>query len=254
MPGRVRIGELLLQAGLIDRFQLESAIGHQKRWGGRLGAALVKLGFVSEDALVRALSRQLGFPAANLETKRIAPEVLELIPLELAEKYGCIPLFVKREGGRSVLHLGLCDPGDLAAIDDLAFRTGMRIRPVLVAMTQLRDAIARSYHDRRVALAEESGEFPHTILEAGDTAPLLAGLPEGPPPLELEQEAPTPAPAPTPEPARASRPAAPARPREVKTRTILRALTQLLIDKGVVGREELMERVRAMGSDEKDGG
>jgi len=250
MPGRMRIGEILLQAGLIDRFQLESAVGHQKRWGGRLGAALVKLGFVSEDALVRALSRQLGFPAANLEGKRIAPEVLELIPAELAEKYGCIPLFVKREGGRSVLHLGLCDPGDLAAIDDLAFRTGMRIRPVLVAMTHLHDAISRAYHDRRVAPSEEPSEFPQTVLEAGDTAPLLADLPANVPTIELEQESPAPAP----EPAVAARPAPTARPREVKTRTILRVLTQLLIEKGVVGRDELMERVRALGSDEGAGG
>ena len=221
MPGRMRIGEILLQAGLIDRFQLESAVGHQKRWGGRLGAALVKLGFVSEDALVRALSRQLGFPAANLEGKRIAPEVLELIPAELAEKYGCIPLFVKREGGRSVLHLGLCDPGDLAAIDDLAFRTGMRIRPVLVAMTHLHDAISRAYHGPRVALSEEPSEFPQTVLEAGDTAPLLADLPANVPTIELEQESPAPAP----EAAVAARPAPAARPREVKTRTILRVLT-----------------------------
>ena len=252
MPGRIQIGELLLQAGLIDRFQLDSAVGHQKRWGGRLGAALVKLGFVSEDALVRALSRQLGFPAANLEAKRIAPEVLELIPAELAEKYGCIPLFVKREAGRSVLHLGLCDPGDLSAIDDLAFRTGMRIRPVLVSITQLHDAIRRSYRDRGVALSEEPSEFPQTLLEAGDTAPLLAGLPESAPPEALGQEPPEGAP--TPEPSAAARAAPAARPREVKTRTILQALTQLLIEKGVVGREELMERVRALGSDETPGG
>jgi hypothetical protein len=250
MPGRVRIGELLLQAGLIDRFQLDSAIGHQKRWGGRLGAALVKLGFVSEEALVRALSRQLGFPAANLEGKRIAPEVLELIPLELAEKYGCIPLFVKREGGRSVLHLGLCDPGDLAAIDDLSFRTGMRIQPVLVAMTQLHDALSRSYRDRRVTLSEDAGEFSHTVLEAGDTAPLLAGPREDPPPLELEQEAPAARPEPTPAP----QPAPSARPREVKTRAILQALTQLLIEKGVVSRDELLARVRAVGADDKPKG
>ncbi len=147
MGDRPLLGEVLVQAGLIDELQLARALGDQKRWGGRLGLALLRLGFVSENQLLETLSRQLGVPAVRLGSKRVPPTVLELLPAELAEKYRCLPLFVKREAGRELLHLGMEDPTDLAAIDDVSFRTGRRVRPVLVGPDELRRCLMRFYRD-----------------------------------------------------------------------------------------------------------
>jgi type IV pilus assembly protein PilB len=274
-----RIGEVLIQAGLIDEFQLEAALGQQQRWGGRIGRALVSCGFIEEATLVRVLAQVLRLPVADLRDKRPAPDVLELLPAELAEKYACIPLFTKREAGKTVLYLGLEDPADLGALDELAFRLGMPVRPVLVAPSDLRDAIARLYH-RAPRGAAGPGGFSETPLEPGDTAPVLTPLlgeadaiepsplsalppltapPEDPPARALLEPSPiVPEPAPAEEPLRpvaTPRPepkATGGKPRDVATRTILQALTQILIEKGVLSRDELVERVRAIAAT-KDG-
>jgi len=151
---RPRVGEILLQAGVIDSHQLRAALGEQARWGRPLGATLVKLGFVEENELVRALASQLGLPMAILDGKRIPADVLALVPKEVAEREMVIPLFVKQEGGRRVLHLGVEDPGNLAAFDDLAFRTGMDVKLVMVGPSELCEAIDRCYN--RAAEASRS--------------------------------------------------------------------------------------------------
>jgi type IV pilus assembly protein PilB len=361
---RRRLGELLVEIGIIDDFQLRSALSDQKRWGRPLGATLVKLGFVGEEELVRVLARHLDVPIVDLRGKRIAPEALSALPAEIAEKARCIPLFRKREGGAEVLYLGMEDPTDLAVVDDLSFRTGLKIRPVLVGPSLLADAIERHYHKLEWQDEEHAAAEFETPVEPGDTAPLVfqpelpdvrtpkvvgpemiesdplselrpvsgadgqfefatAGAAEPPPterslppapgkpatatphpvlrhlgPEFIVDASPTPPPpaaaaepvrapapalAPAPAPAKpaaakpgpppiarkaapAPKPAAPvaaapdpahegAKPREVPTRAILRALTQLLIAKGVITRGELMERIRALdngGADRDD--
>jgi len=264
-PKRLKIGELLLEAGLIDDFQLQTALGEQRRWGGRLGTALVKLGFVEEPMLMRFLARRLDLPLVQLGEKRPAPDVLELVPADLAEKYHCLPLFQKREAGRNVLHLAMEDPTDLQALDDLSFRVGMPMRPVLVAPSELRSALKRLYEPGRGGARH--GDFDEMPLEPGDTAPVLDSghleMPDAvsPAPHPTVSESSPPGVEPVPEPGPASDPALrpagelelelgaavavePEKPREVPTRTILRALTQILIDKGVLTREELLERLR----------
>jgi len=110
MPPKRRLGEILVEAGMIDDFQLRSALSDQKRWGRPLGVTLLKLGFLEEDEMVRVLSRQLDVPIVDLRSKRIAPEALSAISIQVAEKLRCIPLFKKIESGRDVLYLGMEDP------------------------------------------------------------------------------------------------------------------------------------------------
>ena len=131
MPNKHKLGEILVKSGVIDDFQLRSALGEQQRWGRRLGMTLIKMGFLEEPELVRALAAQLDLPVAHLAGKRIQPDVLDLVPVELAEKRMCLPLFIKDEAGIRRLYLGIEDPCDLEALDDLAFRTGMEIQPVI---------------------------------------------------------------------------------------------------------------------------
>jgi type IV pilus assembly protein PilB len=257
-----KIGEVLVQAGLIDEFQLEAGLAQQQRWGGRLGRALVQLGFLQESDFVRVLSKVLNVPVVRLAEKKPSPETLGLVPAELAEKYGCLPLFTKREGGANTLYLGIEDPSDLKTLDELSFRIGMKVKPVLVGPSELREAIARTYHHRASGEPEESGSIAETLFEPGDTAPVLEP-PVVPNPSAVRRPTPA-APAHEPElvlddPAPLSSGSARARaagesgesagggkPRDVPTRAILRALTQLLIEKGVIRREELMERLKSL--------
>ncbi len=246
MSERRKLGEILRNEGLIDEFQLEAALAEQARWGNRVGETLVRMGFLSEMDLVRTLSARFGVPGVNLRGKTIEPHVLDLVPGEIAEKYGCLPLFTKRQGGVEVLYLGMDDPSNLTAIDDVSFRTGLGVRPVMVGPLQLRDGIASSYRGEsppeREALEIERA-IPEAPLVQEDTAPVMpdgAGFfdddPTGEPLATEAPDAGAPAPAPAEE----------AKPRDVPTRQILRAVTHLLIEKGVLTRRELMERVRAI--------
>jgi type IV pilus assembly protein PilB len=259
---RERIGEMLVKAGLISAQDLAGALEDQKRWGTRLGVTLIRRGVIDEEDFVRFLAGNLGVPVADLAGKRIAPEVVDLLTLELAEKYHCVPLFTTQEAGKTVLHLGMDSPHDLAAVDDLTFRIGLKIRPVLVPPTQLADAIDRYYRRRDANPADLGFEGALEAPELDDTAPVVlspealgeARVASAAARLGLQtaaraaQETAVPA-APKP-PVREIDPREIGRDlrgdrNEVGTRTILRAVTQLLIDKGLFTRAELMEAVQA---------
>ncbi|MEM9174640.1 MAG: hypothetical protein AAGC67_05355 [Myxococcota bacterium] len=148
MQNRPRVGEILVSAGIIDEMQLESALGEQKQWGRRLGVTLIKMGMVEEGHLIRALAKQLDLPVASLAGKRIPEDVIALVPARVASEHGVIPLFTKDGGRNGQLYLGMEDPSNLAVLDDLSFRTGMEIHPVMVGPTELGEAIDRYYHTR----------------------------------------------------------------------------------------------------------
>jgi len=152
MAGRIRIGEILVNAGVIDQHQLNAALGEQRRWGRPIGQTLVKMGLVEERDLVRALASQLSLPVASLDGKRIGPDVLALVPAEVAEQRMVLPLFVKKSGRRTTLYLAMEDPGDLAVLDDLAFRTGFQVKPVMMSPSELCEGIDRYYRDAKDAL------------------------------------------------------------------------------------------------------
>jgi hypothetical protein len=145
MSEKPRVGEILVRAGVIDELQLSSALGEQSRWGRRLGVTLIKMGMVEEGHLVRALARQLDLPVASLAGKRIPDDVIALVPMRVASEHGVIPLFVKKEGETGQLFLGMEDPSNLAVLDDLSFRTGMEIHPVMVGPSELGEAMDRYY-------------------------------------------------------------------------------------------------------------
>ncbi len=148
MRDRPRVGEILVAAGIIDEMQLQAALGEQQRWGKRLGVTLIKMGMVEEGHLIRALAKQLDLPVATLAGKRIPPEIVALVPARIASEHGVMPLFTKGQGPNAQLYLGMEDPSNLAVLDDVSFRTGMEIRPVMIGPTELGEAIDRYYHGR----------------------------------------------------------------------------------------------------------
>ena len=87
-----RLGDLLVKEKIITPEQLEQAIKAQKEQNCRLGSALVKLGFLTDEDVTNFLSRQYGVPAINLSYFEIDPAVVKLIPFETAKRYQILPL------------------------------------------------------------------------------------------------------------------------------------------------------------------
>ena len=144
MNVRKRLGELLVEAGVIDEAQLQRALAHQRRAGGKLGQALVELGMASEPSIAAALSRKLGYDLVDVAQLRRTPELeaaLGLVSSDVAERQGVLP--VASDAGS--LTVVMSDPSNIALVDELAFRTGRRIRIALAGDRALAGAIHRLY-------------------------------------------------------------------------------------------------------------
>ncbi len=138
-----RLGELLIRENIISLQQLHKAQTAQQTEGGKLGFHLTKLGFVSEQELTKFLSRQYGVPAINLDDFQIPEDVIELIPKELANKHRLIP--VNRAG--AALIVAMSDPSNIFAIDDIKFKTGYNVEPVVAAEASILKAITYYYDE-----------------------------------------------------------------------------------------------------------
>ena len=229
MAERPKLGELLVMAGAIDQTQLGQALAEQRRFGHPLGATLVRMGFLDEEALVRTLARQLKLPIAWLRGKWVEQEVLDLVPAELALKHRCLPLTVNDAGRGKVLHLAMQDPGDLETLDAIRFHVGHNVRPVLAAPSELEEALQRHYESgksegRAAARRPEVQEVPELLMFE---LKAQAATPEA----ELDFEFGT----------------GPSDASLMSSQAVLSALTQLLtvlMQKGIISREEVAERFR----------
>ncbi|MBI5641554.1 MAG: type IV-A pilus assembly ATPase PilB [Nitrospirae bacterium] len=137
----VKLGQLLIASSIISEEQLKQALNTQKKEGGRLGTNLVKLGFITEEKLVAFLSKQYGVPAINLSDYKIDPGVLKLIPADMAKKYLIMP--VARVG--ATLTIGMTDPSNVFAIDDVKFMTGYNVEVVVASESAIISAISNYY-------------------------------------------------------------------------------------------------------------
>ncbi|MGA2078589.1 MAG: ATPase, T2SS/T4P/T4SS family, partial [Terriglobia bacterium] len=136
-----KLGDILLKENLISPEQLKQALEYQKANGGRLGGALVKLGFLSDDEVTVVLSHQYGVPSINLNHFEVDPGVTKLIPMETALKFQVLPL--SRVG--TSLTLAMVDPTNVFAMDDIKFMTGFNIEPVVASETAIAEAIKKNY-------------------------------------------------------------------------------------------------------------
>jgi len=137
-----RLGDLLVKEKVITNEQLDQAVKLQKETGSRLGAALVKLGFISDEDVTNFLSRQYGVPAINLSFFEIDPAVVKLIPRETAKRYQILPL--SRVGAS--LTIAMVDPTNVFAMDDIKFMTGFNIEPVVASESAIMEGIEKAYN------------------------------------------------------------------------------------------------------------
>jgi len=176
MGEKKKLGEMLLEKGLIDKMQLESSIGRQKQWGGRLGSNLVKLGYISEVTLLKFLSGQLKFPCADLSKVVFSQHVHSLVSKDVARQHHIIPLDEKEVGGKKVLFVAMSEPTNIVAIDEIAFLTGLTVKPVIAADSQIESAIQKYYENkgwiRIEPLKEKVADTDHGELEVIHEVPL----------------------------------------------------------------------------------
>jgi len=135
------LGELLLKEKLLNSEQLESVLEFQKNNEVPTGTAVVSLGYVSEEEMAQALSRQLGYPYINLDQFEVYPDVINIIPVEIAKNSLVMPI----HRIRSFLTLAMLDPTDLDVIEDIRFRSGLSIQPVIASETGITNAIRKYY-------------------------------------------------------------------------------------------------------------
>jgi type IV pilus assembly protein PilB len=138
---RQRLGDILINNGYITSNQLEEGLAEHRRTKRPLGEIFVKKGYLSESILIEVLEFQLGIPHVILAKRRIDPEVLRLVPEQVARKYHVFP--VEKQGNH--LALGMLDPTNVAVFDELRLTLKMDIIPFIVIEDDLNRAINQYY-------------------------------------------------------------------------------------------------------------
>jgi MSHA biogenesis protein MshE len=160
-PEKVRLGEILVQQKLLSEDQLNQALADQKRSGRKLGRVFVENGFVTEEQISGALARQLGIPYLNLKFYNINQDVVRLLPETQARRFRALVLEERQE---TVL-VGVSDPTDLFAYDEIARLLKKGVELAVVNETEVLQAIDRIY--RRTG--EITGLARELEQDLGDT-------------------------------------------------------------------------------------
>ena len=219
-----KLGELLKEAGLIDDFQLQTALSYQRNWGGKLGAILIELEFVREEDLAKIIADKLRTQYVNLFNPEVPADIVNLIKGDIAKKYNVVP--ARKEGG--TLLVAMADPMDFEAVDALRFIINMKIRPALALESEIKDAI-RKYYDGEEVVRKTKTTFRDITAAAGKME-IIRGS-------DLKM-------------APATEPASPILPQEEAARQELSdskirldALISLLIEKDLITRDELTKMI-----------
>lgn len=182
-----RIGELLVEAGVLSQSQLEQALFAQRKDGRKLGQLLIELGLVSEIQLTQTLSRQLSVPWVSLYHVDFSRSLLNLVARDAAEKYCLVPIFVRRVRKQGeTLYVAMDDPTNDAAIEDVARAAALPVKPMIACPSDIRAAIRVYYLGETAAPPVAAGSAPAVQPVASPAAPpapaSLGPRPAPPPP------------------------------------------------------------------------
>src|SRR5438105_2617135 len=150
---RKKIGECLVQAGLISDDDLRHALTEHKRTGDRLGVVLVRMNLATEKQIAKALAFQLGFPYVNLADDPPDAAAVILIPKDVALKRVCVAVSLEK----NLLTVAMSDPLLFSLVQDLEFQTGHRIKQVVATRGDIIDATNTCYPDKALALRNAHG-------------------------------------------------------------------------------------------------
>jgi len=164
---KIRLGDLLVQEGKINEDQLQRALKEQKRTGGKLGKVLIQLEFIQEDDLLQLLSQQLDIPFIDLRSYRYEPEMVRNLSETHARRFRTILLNKDKEGAL----VGMADPTDLFAVDQLGKILQATINPAVVREADLLNTIDSVYrktqeiHHLATEVGQEMGDEDEVVLE-----------------------------------------------------------------------------------------
>ncbi len=152
---KIRIGDLLVEAGAITSEQLQEALAKQKEEGGMLGNIIMELGFISRELLITVLTTQMGIDYCEIRTVQIDEAVLNLVPKDLVQKYKAMPIGFSEENA-NVLQVAMADPMDLMAVDDISIASGLQVEPLLSFEDDLDNVIGKNYGSAEAYQAAEA--------------------------------------------------------------------------------------------------
>ena len=189
MPPAIKLGELLVESGVITREQLSEGLSHQRQHGGRLGTCLVELGVVDEKTVSGLLAKQLNIPSATAaQLEKCEAFAIKLLPASQAEKLRAVP--IRQDGDK--LWVVMADPTDKQALGELSKVTGKKIRAMVAPELLVQYALERYYKVKRkprVVQVRTGGSDLLEIDAPRPPMPLGAKLPPPPPP-DAASEAP----------------------------------------------------------------
>jgi MSHA biogenesis protein MshE len=160
-PEKIRLGEILVQQKLLTEDKLEFALSEQKRTGRKLGRIFIDNGFVTEDEISGAIAKQLHIPLVNLKYYSTDQQISRLLPETQARRFRAIPL--ERKG--NALLIGMADPTDLFAYDEIARATKSGIELAVVNESELIQTIDRVYR-RTDAITDLARELEQDLGES----------------------------------------------------------------------------------------
>jgi MSHA biogenesis protein MshE len=242
-----KIAKFLLDTGLLDNFQYQSAKDHLSQYGGKFHLVVVDLGLVPEERMVTVISKVIGLPKISLETTRTDPQALKKLPADFCQERLVYPSAVI-EGG-TALRLAMADPTDVTTRSQAQVRSGLKIRPVVAGVSEVREAIQRDYHlDQKkeafvvgtidLSLTDEeaaAGEFKVTDL-AGKTRVKHSA--------KVKSEAPVAAEAPAPPVSNLSARLEKLIEGQEKFEKIMKGVIELCVEKGFFNPAEIQERMK----------
>jgi type IV pilus assembly protein PilB len=155
---RKKIGECLIQAGLITEDDLQAALAEHKRTGERVGVVLVRMNLATEKQIAKALAFQLGFPYINLAENPPDPTAVVLIPKEVSLKRVCVAVSLEK----NLLTVAMSDPLLFSLVQDLEFQTGYRIKQIVATRGDILESIQTGYPDKALMRSGQSSELATT--------------------------------------------------------------------------------------------
>ena len=149
-----KLGELLIESGLLTAENIKNALEFQKKTGKRLGEVLVEMKIISAEEIAFALAMQLKIPFIDLRDHDIQSDIIEAIPEEVCKKFACVPVAMKN----NILDVAMADPLDLNIMKDLQFITGYNIQPAISTPTQIVETLQKHYYPEK-SITEVADEF-----------------------------------------------------------------------------------------------
>lgn len=166
---KLRLGDVLVNSGVISEEQLQRGLELQKGSGRKLGETLVDEGFVTEENITNALSSQLNLEVIDLQNVAISEDILSLVPANILKKYKILPFEYSAES-MNILRVAMADPMDMTAMDDITIITNLQVEPVVSTTRSIMLALDKYYGQAEVvsALEEYTREKESQFAEQED--------------------------------------------------------------------------------------